>query len=151
MRFLFADELRESRTMNNLVQFITAGNALFTLENTATGNRFTFRVRQPDDDKPHFVSVLTGADNESDYTFLGTIFEGLRYRHGRRSAIAPTAPSARAIDWLLRRLSKKADLPEIVRVCHCGKCGRCGRTLTVPESVDTGFGPECARILKGGE
>jgi hypothetical protein len=137
--------------MNNLVQFITAGNALFTLENTVTGNRFTFRVRQPDDDKPHFVSVLTGADNESDYTFLGTIFEGLRYRHGRRSAIAPTAPSARAIDWLLRLLSKKADLPAIVRVCHCGKCGRCGRTLTVPESVDTGFGPECARILKGGE
>lgn len=151
MRFLFAAKLRESRTMNNLVQFITAGNALFTLENTATGNRFTFRVRQPGDDKPHFVSVLTGADNESDYTFLGTIFEGLRYRHGRRSAIAPTAPSARAIDWLLRRLSKKADLPEIVRVCHCGKCARCGRTLTVPESVDTGFGPECARILKGGE
>ena len=64
--------------MNNLVQFITAGNALFTLENTATGNRFTFRVRQPGDDKPHFVSVLTGADNESDYTFHGTIFEGLR-------------------------------------------------------------------------
>ena len=76
--FLFAAELRDSRTTNNLVQFITAGNALFTLENTATGNRFTFRVRQPGDDKPHFVSVLTGADNESDYTFLGTIFEGLR-------------------------------------------------------------------------
>ncbi len=52
--------------MNNLVQFITAGNALFTLENTATGNRFTFRVRQPGDDKPHFVSVLTGADNLAD-------------------------------------------------------------------------------------
>ena len=51
--------------MNNLVQFITAGNALFTLENTATGNRFTFRVRQPGDDKPHFVSVLTGADFQS--------------------------------------------------------------------------------------
>jgi hypothetical protein len=97
------------------------------------------------------VSVLTGADNESDYTFLGTIFDGLRYRHGRRSPIAPTAPSARAFDWLVRRLSQKARLPEVVRVCHCGKCGRCGRTLTVPESVDTGFGPECAKLLKGGE
>jgi hypothetical protein len=137
--------------MKDIVQFITAGNALFTLENTTTGNRFTFRVRQPGDDKPHFVSVLTGADNESDYTFLGTIFDGLRYRHGRRSPIAPTAPSALAIDWLMRRLSQRAELPEAVRVCHCGKCGRCGRTLTVPESVDTGFGPECAKLVKGGE
>ena len=137
--------------MKNIIQFITAGNAMFTLENTATGNRFTFRVRQPGDDKPHFVSVLMGADNESDYTFLGTIFEGMRYRHGRRTPIAATAPSAQAIDWLLRRLSQKVELPEAVRVCHCGKCGRCGRTLTVPESVDTGFGPECAKLVKGGE
>ena len=45
--------------MNAPLQFILAGNALFTVENTATGNRFTFKVRRPDDDKPHFVSVLT--------------------------------------------------------------------------------------------
>jgi hypothetical protein len=29
-------------------------------------------------------------------------------------------------------------------VHHEGKCGRCGRKLTVPESVKSGFGPECA-------
>jgi len=23
------------------------------------------------------------------------------------------------------------------------RCGRCGRVLTVPESVESGFGPEC--------
>ena len=60
--------------MNAPLQFILAGNALFTVENTATGNRFTFKVRKPDDDKPHFVSVLTGPDNEHDYAFLGTVF-----------------------------------------------------------------------------
>ncbi len=74
--------------MNDSLQFILAGNALFTVENVATGNRFTFMVRQPDDDKPHFVSVLTGPDNESDYAFLGTVFEAARYHHGRRSRIA---------------------------------------------------------------
>ena len=61
--------------MNAPLQFILAGNALFTVENTATGNRFTFKVRKPDDDKPHFVSVLTGPDNEHDYAFLGTVFD----------------------------------------------------------------------------
>ena len=45
--------------MHDPIRFILAGNAVFTVENTATGNRFTFKVRRPDDDKPHFVSVLT--------------------------------------------------------------------------------------------
>ena len=104
--------------MKDTLQFILAGNALFTVENAETGNRFTFKVRQPDDDKPHFVSVLTGADNECSYSFLGTVFDGNRFRHGRDSRIAPMAPSARAFEWLLRTLSLRDDLPEQVRVCH---------------------------------
>jgi hypothetical protein len=135
--------------MKNPLSFILAGNAVFTVENRQTGNRFTFKVRKPAEDKPHFVSVLTGPDNEADYSFLGTIFDGLRFRHGRRSRIAPTAPSARAFDWLIRKLGAHAPLPDQLNICHCGKCGRCGRKLTVPESVESGFGPECSRYLKG--
>src|SRR6266446_978155 len=114
------------------LQFILAGNALFTVENTVTGNRFTFKVRKPDDSKPHFVSVLTGPDNENHYAFLGTVFDLGRYRHGRRSRISEDAPSAKAFDWLFRQLSGCRPLPPQVRLCHCGKCGRCGKTLTVP-------------------
>jgi len=137
--------------MNDPLQFILAGNALFTVQNTATGNRFTFKVRKPDDTKPHFVSVLTGSDNESSYSFLGTVFDPRHYRHGRRSRISEDAPSARAFDWLFRQLSTGRPLPPQVRVCHCGKCGRCGKTLTVPESVDSGFGPECIKAVNGGD
>src|SRR5438067_12198077 len=133
--------------MNDPLRFILAGNALFTVENAATGNRFTFKVRQPDEDKPHFVSVLTGPDNEHSYSFLGTIFDGSRYRHGRRSRISQEAQSARAFDWLFQQLSVRSALPSQVRLCHCGKCGRCGTTLTVPESVDSGFGPECIKLI----
>ena len=136
--------------MNDPFQFILAGNALFTVQNTDTGNRFTFKVRKPDDTKPHFVSVLTGSDNESSYSFLGTVFDPHHYRHGRRSRISEDAPSARAFDWLFRQLSSGRPLPPQVRVCHCGKCGRCGKTLTVPESVDSGFGPECIKAVNGG-
>ena len=136
--------------MNDPIRFILAGNAVFTVENTATGNRFTFKVRKPDDTKPHFVSVLTGPNNESDYAFLGTVFTPYRYHHGRRSRIAQDAPSAKAFDWLFRRLSTGHSLPPQVRLCHCGKCGRCGRTLTVPESVESGFGPECIKAIEGG-
>ena len=136
--------------MNDPFQFMLAGNALFTVQNTATGNRFTFKVRKPDESKPHFVSVLTGSDNESSYSFLGTVFDPHHYRHGRRSRISEDAPSARAFDWLFRQLSAGRSLPPQVRVCHCGKCGRCGKTLTVPESVDSGFGPECIKAVNGG-
>jgi hypothetical protein len=137
--------------MNNPLHFILAGNALFTIENTATGNRFTFKVRRPDDDKPHFVSVLTGPDNENSYSFLGTIFDGGRYRHGRRSRISEEAPSAKAFNWLFRQLTAHRELPPQVRVCHCGKCGRCGKTLTVPESIESGFGPDCIKAIEGGQ
>jgi hypothetical protein len=113
MRFLFVAELRESRTMNNLVQFITAGNALFTLENTATGNRFTFRVRQPGDDKPHFVSAHTRSDNESDYTFLGTI---------SRVCVTGTGGGQRLLP-LLR-----------VQGRSIGFCGGCRRRRIFPQS-----------------
>src|SRR5438477_856254 len=119
--------------MTDPLTFMLAGNALFTVENTATGNRFTFKVRKPDDTTPHFVSVLTGPDNESSYTFLGTVFDAGCYRHGRRSRISQDAPSAKAFEWLFRQLSSRRTLPPQVRVCHCGKCGRCGKTLTVPE------------------
>ena len=137
--------------MDDPIRFILAGNAVFTVENTATGNRFTFKVRRPDDTKPHFVSVLTGPNNESDYAFLGTVFTPERYHHGRRSRIAPDAPSALAFEWLFRQLSAGHSLPPQVRLCHCGKCGRCGKTLTVPESVKSGFGPECIKAIEGGE
>lgn len=128
--------------------FMMAGKATLTVENEKTGNRFTFNVRAPReaDESRMFVKVLTGACNESDYSYLGTIFKsdgGPRYFHGKKSAIGPEAPSARAFAWLFDRLFGDKSLPEEVAVYHDGRCGRCGRKLTTPESVLSGFGPEC--------
>lgn len=127
--------------LENPVPFMKAGNALFTVENSLTGNRFTFHVTKLDDPTKeiYFVSVLTGQNNETDYTYLGTIF-GDQFRKTRNSRISEGAISFRAFDWFNRHAG---NLPESVHVYHEGKCGRCGRTLTVPESVTNGFGPEC--------
>ncbi len=135
-----------STALQNPLAFLFGGKAIFTVQNTATGNRFTFKVRQPKPDAPHFVSAMTGSDNESSYEFLGTIFNRTEYRPGRRSKIAPDAPCAIAFAWLFNKLSAAQPVPEIVRICHCGRCGRCGRLLTVPESIESGFGPECAKL-----
>jgi uncharacterized protein DUF6011 len=127
-------------------RFILAGNATFTVVSAKTGTRFTYRIRAKEIEGGrtlHFVSVLTGADNESDYTFLGTVFEGKTFKHSPRSHIGIDAPSARAFKWSFERIMGDG-LGTDASVHHEGKCGRCGRKLTVPESIELGLGPECA-------
>ena len=126
------------------IQFILAGRARLTIVSARTGARFTYRVVQPTETSPHFVKVLTGSDNETAYTFLGTIFEGKTYRHSsRKSPISPEAPSALAWGWLWEMLMN-GKLPASCEVWHEGRCGKCGRALTVPESIESGIGPVCA-------
>jgi hypothetical protein len=125
-------------------QFILAGNAVFTLTSQKSGVSFTYRVKQGEGNSPHFVSVLTGSNNEEDYTFLGTVFEGSTYRHGKKSPLQQSAPSAKAFEWFWKHLNQ-GESPAHCEMRHVGRCGRCGRPLTVPTSIDSGFGPECLR------
>ena len=131
----------------NLRTFILAGDSIFTVENEATGGRFTFKVSRADGenpDRPWFVGLLAGPDNTSDYRYMGCIFEGAKYVITRKSWIAPDSPSQKAFMWLWLRVASAAPLPSSVKVYHMGRCGRCGRPLTVPESIRTGLGPVCA-------
>jgi hypothetical protein len=122
--------------------FILGGNSRFTIKSVATQRRFTYRVRKTGD-KPAFVQVLTGSDNESDYEFLGSIFYN-RYAHGRKSRIRATAPSAIAFDWFIKHLLA-GRVSERVEFWHEGRCCRCARALTDPVSINRGYGPECAK------
>lgn len=130
--------------------FVLAGNATFTVVSKKTGTRFTFRVRVPKDKGSdlRFVSVLTGSCNESDYQYLGVVAHGRTYVHGLKSRISLEAPSAKAACWFFFRALRGLDLADC-DVWHAGTCGRCGRKLTVPESIATGLGPECAGKVRG--
>lgn len=129
--------------------FVLGGNATFTIQSNVTGNRFTYKARA-DKNSPNrvYVSVLTGADNESSYSYLGTIFQHNEahavYHHGKKSRISSDANSARAFDWFWRHAK---ELPDSVKFLKSGKCCRCGRTLTTPESISVGYGPECAKLM----
>ena len=129
--------------------FAMAGNATLTLASLKTGNRFTYRIRANDDSTCYFVGLLCGADNESDYKYMGRISRGV-YWHGRKvpraGDIGPDAMSAKAFDFAWRAMAR-GTMPDMLEVWHEGKCGRCGRKLTVPSSIESGFGPECINKL----
>lgn len=129
------------------VRFMLAGNARVTVVSKTTGTRFTFKVREcKDNPELFFVSVLNGPDNWSNYAYVGFVRRGVYY-HGRAKArVGADAPSAKAFDWLWRQMARGV-LPDTVEVWHEGTCGRCGRALTVPESIASGFGPECITRL----
>jgi hypothetical protein len=130
----------------NIKKFITGGNATFTIKSNVTGVRFTYKVKcarkyKNDPNKFLFVSVLTGNNNDSDYTYIGMIKNNV-FQLTKKSAFSLNAPSVMAFNWFSQHVFCNT-LPNTCEVYHEGRCGRCGRTLTVPESVESGFGPEC--------
>lgn len=135
-----------------IFQYVFGGNSTFTLRNTETGNRYTYKIKkspyhyEEHHDIPFFVKVLTNPDK---YSFMGTIFftdtGKFVYKHSfTKSSVPQNSQCVRTFVWFLDVL-KKNCIPQQVEFWHCGKCCRCGRKLTVPESIVSGIGPECMK------
>lgn len=134
------------QTAETARQFMLGGNAVVTLQSEKTGARFTYKIKAAPDGGVSFVKVLTGQDNETDYSYLGLI-NGPRFTRTAKSRISADAPSAKALEWAWKALSG-GRLPDTLAIYHEGRCGRCNRALTVPESIESGFGPECGGRLR---
>lgn len=139
-------------------EFVTAGRAIFTVEvpaefssENATQTHYTFKVvRKPAKDgyrETFFVNLLTGPDNTSDYTYLGII-------NAETGKVILTKASKFSDDtWPVRIVRRvlaclwdgTTDRIEAAgwQLHHNGYCGRCASLLTVPSSIESGFGPEC--------
>lgn len=122
--------------------FIFGGNALFTVRNPKTKNRFTFKVTKHKSEDIFFVKVLTNPDV---YEFIGSVRVGSKFKHSKKSRISSESQSVKVFDFVLTKLISKS-LPQFVEIWHEGKCCKCGRTLTTPDSIQRGIGPECFRI-----
>jgi hypothetical protein len=134
--------------------FILAGKATFTIETPDNGHR-TYKVEHvPANDRwpeSYFVKLLTGSDNESDYTYLGKL-------DMHTGQVATTKKSQQyentfPLNLLNRVLARvwsddhAAYEQHGYKTHHEGRCGRCARKLTVPSSVESGFGPECIELV----
>lgn len=130
----------------DVLTFATAGNARLTIVSKATGARFTYRLRRSEDGKITFVGLLTGSDNENAFTYIGIIRLG-DYTRTAKVKISEDAPSIKAFAFFWRHLSQANIIHPGIEVWHEGRCGRCARTLTVPESIERGIGPDCAEQM----
>jgi len=129
----------------DILRYMKAGRGKVTISNEETGNRYTFKFSNIENGKMTFVKLLTGANNESDYTYVGVLTDnGIKLTSA--SKVTAEAPSYRAFNWVIRHLSTLDKYPQ-VKVYHEGVCGRCGRTLTTPESIKSGIGPECGKRM----
>ena len=115
-------------TAEDAVQFITAGNATFTLVSARTGTRFTYRVREAETTRPNaprifFVSVLTGADNENAFE-LSRLDQGARRR--TRFRVRPPWQGARQ-RRRPERQGVRLGLHAIARRAQAGSLGNLAR------------------------
>ena len=135
----------ELSSANDALRFIFGGNATFTIRSAKTGTRYTYKIRQKEIGKPFFASVLSGQNNESDFSYIGFIPAATRDVLVAGNKGKPDAPSFKALAWTVSQLTTKARIPEHLEVFHEGRCCACGRKLTTPESILSGIGPECAK------
>ena len=77
----------------DIANFVTAGNAVFTISSRPTGARFTFKARKFKDGKNVFIYVLTGPDNTTHYHYLGMLDSANNFNTTSKSKIATTAKS----------------------------------------------------------
>ena len=144
------DNTRQITDPGAVRDFILGGKATFTIVSKKTTTRFTYKVELAEGrDDFFFVSYLTGPDNWANYTYLGFISNPIfnpRLIAGSKGK--PHIVAFQALDWLLyNTLRPAAGKLDMLEFWHEGKCCRCNRKLTVPSSIESGVGPECARKL----
>jgi hypothetical protein len=127
-------------------------NGCYTIQNTVKGTHRTFRVatvRKGSLAGQRIVSLLTGRDNESDYTGFGFVLpDGIKVWRKHCSGI-PGQPGAfetyAIMLWsMVTRGESSLWHGKGYRLLIEKRCMRCNRKLTNPESILTGIGPECA-------
>ena len=123
------------------MNYIKAGNATFTFANPKN-ERYTYKVKYSKKINQHFVYLLTGANNETDYTYMG-MFAFDRVQMTRKSKYKADSIPVKVFNYAMTVISGYNELLNGYFLEHDGHCGRCGRKLTTPESIKAGLGPVC--------
>jgi hypothetical protein len=142
---------RKSITPAQFRNFIFAGRSVFTLENKTTNNYVTFKIKQvKKNNKPidgqFAVECKMLNDTQTGYVFLGFL-NTITKRFNKHRRTPNDYQGFKVLFWLLSNLERLEDFSDKQEIYHEGHCCKCGLPLTVPESIDSGIGPECNRKM----
>ena len=139
-------------TNNINFDFLLGGYAIFTMGNPT--KRYTYKIiKKPD--RPFFVYVLRGKDNQNDYNYVGCFIPKGKERYLKltgKSKYLVTSELVRGFEWAVSVLAgthptySMYSLPNGWFIIHAGKCCACGRRLTTPKSIEKGIGPKCEAL-----
>lgn len=141
--------MKNKLSSEQIKDFLFAGNAKFTIESTKTNNHYTYLVKKAsmkDENSVYFVSILSGPDNTSSFSYIGIITRDKVFRHTQKSKVSTDTISFKAFNYFFNQVVSNKIKGDI-NVYHSGVCGRCGRLLTTPSSVTSGFGPICKNLI----
>lgn len=123
-------------------------NQVITMKNNKTGGHRTFAVKVCQKgglEGKQIVALLTGQDNENDYQGFGFVTDtGIKVW---RSKDTETFRVYAAMLEQFLGLCNRGFAFNDVEFLASKRCIRCNRTLTTPESIELGIGPECARRM----
>lgn len=137
-----------------LRELFFAGNSTLTFRNNETQSHMTVRVKQAKDKQDRkkklpifFVSVSLLDDKTTGFVFSGTFFTDTM-----TLKLSKHAPSDSRLGKVMTWLFRTVQNPQILRdknvsLLHEGRCCRCSLPLTHPESINTGLGPDCLKIM----
>jgi hypothetical protein len=130
---------------SDVAQYTLAGKATVVLTSQKTGVTYTYRVWAPRNDHgQRFVKVAQGNKD----AYLGMIQPDGVFTLTAKSRMSNDDEPVRAFRYFSETVLRNHTMPAKLQIRHDGTCGRCGRTLTVPESIDNGIGPECIKMLR---
>jgi hypothetical protein len=139
-------------------------NGLYTVQNTRTQEHRTFAIRTQKEDSRfapgrRVLSLLTGPDNEKSYRGFAFLDDRkdvpqfyLWMRFKSRPAFIHYANMMKVAVYAVSNPSP-GERPlfqygnSVYSVALSKRCLRCNRTLTTPDSLTRGVGPECAAVL----
>ncbi len=125
-------------------------NGIYTIQSTRTGDHRTFRISTQvatAEFAPglRVVGLLTGPDNQNDYTGFGFVDEeGIHVWSNKRGSDTLWEKYAEMLWSLALDAVLSPWVQNGYRLMMEGRCLKCNRVLTEPTSVTTGIGPVCA-------
>lgn len=140
-------------------KYMLGGNAKFSIVDEY-GDHITYRIKSGKQDRYanwssknqdrsiFFVSTLNGPSNESDYTYIGFLRQDINgewvWHRKKGDSIGAAVFKAGEFEKFWRLLEQGLKIRPGYTFFHEGSCCVCGRTLTRPDSISSGIGPECA-------